>query len=218
MNRRLYSMNVDAAQLAPEGAGAPAEEIELDAPVTISAEDIAAVEAIMAGAGVDWDIAAEALFAARDGFNLEKGVPGEIDPDDQQVNRYLRRRYLAEAERTRIEDQMKAMLRGLDAQVTALDFVYKAHARAVTERKIAGGKKKSVKWAHGTTGFRTTSPGIEVVNEEETIAWAERNKIEGVVKVVKSVLKTPLMDFFKSEKKLPPGTKEREAANKFYVA
>lgn len=77
-------------------------------------------------------------------------------------------------------------------------------------------KKKSIKLASGTLGFRVQKPKIVVDDEGVVMRWADDN-CPDAIKKVESILKTPLNDHFKATGELPDGCSLTEESQAFYV-
>jgi hypothetical protein len=102
---------------------------------------------------------------------VDVGDVGDTE-EERMVQRYLKLRFLAEAEKTRLKDQMTAMIAQLDAKVKALDWVYTPMAERLAKARVTE-KKRSVKLHYGTIGFRKGQPKVTVTDETLLILTAK---------------------------------------------
>lgn len=77
------------------------------------------------------------------------------------------------------------------------------------------GLTKSVKYLTGRAGQRTQPERLTLEDEKVALAWAKRACPEAV-KVVESLLVTPLIERWKASGALPPGCKVAPSYEKFY--
>lgn len=181
--------------------------------------DTAAVEALMAAMAIDRDQAEAAVAKVMADLAAEP-IP-EIASGEAEIFlcRYLRRRTLIESELTRVKDQMKAMVKGLEAELSSIDYLCKPQAETYTRELLKGKKGKSIKYPHGTVGFRATTPSVEFIDGHglELLAWCQKNCPAAIKQPPPEILKTPLADILKLGVADVPGAKLKPATEQFYA-
>lgn len=184
----------------------------------ITEAEMKAIDALMAD-GVERDQAEAAVRQATDEFSAEP--PSEMATNEAEafLTRYLRRRCLIDSELTRVKDQTKAMIKGLEARLNALDYVCRQPAEAYTKQLLAGKKTKSIKMPHGTVGYRTTPASVEFIDGQgmALYEWCKANCPQAIVQPPPEIQKKPLQEILKLGTADIPGAKLREPYEKFYA-
>lgn len=148
---------------------------------------------------------------------------GEVasDEEERSVQRYLKARFLAEAEVTRLKDQMSAMIRQLESRIRGLDYVFKPLAQKVASARVTE-KKRSVKLHYGTIGFRKGQPIVTVTDAALLIETAKTTP--GMEKCWRQqpppppeVVKKELNTYIKATGDVPKGCVVEPAKDSFYV-
>lgn len=75
-------------------------------------------------------------------------------------------------------------------------------------------KKKSVKLLTGTIGYHSGKESIHISDKTKALAWAKTN-CPDAIKVEESLLKTPLMEYFKTNGAEPDGCQYKPATEHF---
>ena len=124
---------------------------------------------------------------------------------------YLRKLALIKAEQDLLNAQHQKRMQTLLAAERSLELRWKDRFEDVVMHDMAAqkGKKKSVAYAYGTGGLRTTKKTV-VTDEDAALEWAEEH-CEGAVKVTVSLLKSAL-----PKDKVVPGI-ERKSETTFYA-
>jgi phage host-nuclease inhibitor protein Gam len=82
--------------------------------------------------------------------------------------------------------------------------------------QIKDGKKRSINLPDGVAGYRKQPDKVDITDEAAALAWAREHCPEAV-KVVESVLKTPLKAWIEDNGELPPGVDMSTGDEKFYI-
>ena len=190
--------------------------VEAQRPITEA--EIKAIEALMAD-GVEQDQAEAAVRQVSDEIANEPAPEMATNEAEAFLGRYLRRRCLIDNELTRVKEQTKAMIKGLEARLAALDYVCRQPAEAYTKQMLAGKKTKSVKLAHGTVGFRTSTPSVEFIDGKglELLEWCKKNCPAAIKQPPPEILKNPLADILKLGVAEVPGAKLKPSVEQFYA-
>lgn len=144
---------------------------------------------------------------------------GQWPQTDEQrlIARYSRRRLLLTAEAERIREQLDAMIRGIEREISTLDYLYEWQARQIVARMLTG-KARSIKTPWGTLGFRKYDGFIAIRDEKElTEAALASEHMAGVLKTEWRVSKSGLNQYFKETGDVPPGCEAVPSGDKFYV-
>jgi hypothetical protein len=148
----------------------------------------------------------------------------EADSRDEAVatvERYMAIRARRAASLEVKKANMKRMIEREERKLDRLDQLYMPLAEAVTKHALANVKKKrSIDFPAGRLGFRAVGQSIEIPKdrEAEAIAACEANPdLADAVKVVKSLLKTPIADHIKKTGEVPDWVTVNDPYDKFYV-
>lgn len=119
--------------------------------------------------------------------------PTHTEEDLSWVPEWLLKQQLhVDAEEKALKCQFKLRLSEISSRRKYLDFAYLGTAEKIVQGDLANqkGKKKSVRYALGTCGYRKNT-SVVVVDEELALDWAEEN-CEDAVKWKRSLLKSAL--------------------------
>lgn len=169
----------------------------------------------------------------------------QLDGDDDEFcNWYLRMVAEADAAEKRLEEMFQLMMREIHYRRLALQYVKGPMFMQKVKIKLAAqkGKKKSVNFLMGVSGFRSSRESITFKDEEAATGWAYTNipvddlmlavseikrtpavmaalqklpKAEFIA-AIKGLNKTPFHDHVKKEGEMPDGVELKPAEDKFY--
>ena len=147
----------------------------------------------------------------------------EFDLIDQKPDQWLQNWYLGkmadiEAARNRIKEQAKIMQAQLSQAEQHLAYMWGDQFQAAVEADLEaqGGKKRSVDYLQGRSGYRKGKTSVEVIDEKAAIAWCEKNCPEALSP--KLARKTPLADMFETDGVVADGCHVHPAEDRFYPA
>lgn len=168
----------------------------------------------------------ESVYDAEIDADLKTVDPGPVPQtaEEQQLYRLVRigQRYTVEADR--VEDQSKAMVKGLRAKADRFFYRYNALlqelVKGILGDALQRGQKKSVKTSFGTAGFRRRGGNVvvkdiaefeklfEVTIQGDGVAYV-RVKVEPNLKAIN--------DHYKATGELLPGCDLEPVQDRFYV-
>lgn len=116
-----------------------------------------------------------------------------------------------------IKQMAAEMQRELDRRESALAWKFGQQFKQQVLEDLAKqkGKTKSVKYLLGKAGLRTIADKMVVRDEQAVLEWARKNCPEAV-KIVESLLITPLKKLLEDTGELAPGCEIHEGYEKFY--
>jgi len=130
----------------------------------------------------------------QEGAVFDSPAPAELleGHDDREwlPDWFLRKLGRVQDERARLKAQHQARLKELDAEERGHRWRWEERFRAVVEHDLAEGTRKSKRYTYGTAGTRKRG-GVDVVDKEAALAWAEEHA-PAAVKVTRSLLKSEL--------------------------
>lgn len=120
-----------------------------------------------------------------------------------------------ERAKQRIEREKK-LIAQFDCEEARLLDRYGADFKAFAAERLAGTKRRSLELLDVTLGYRKAPDKLEVTDESAVIQWARRH-MPDAVKVVESVLKTPIKDAVKRGLEVPPGCEYKAGGDEFFI-
>lgn len=192
-------------------------------PKPMTEAELAMIAAIMEDSGVAQDQAIDAMQTVRAEFDEEEAPADAASEKEAFLRRLTRRNMLIEAELIRVKEQTKAMIKGLEAKQAALTYLFGQQASEYTRDLIRGKKGKSIKFPHGTVGFRQSPGSVEFIDGKglELLAWCKAECPQAIAPPPPpTILKTPLAEIYKlvGDAAEIPGAKWKAPADKFYIS
>lgn len=190
---------------------------------TLTTQELAMITAIMEESGVAQDQAIDALNTARQEFEQEESPADAANEKEAFLRRLTRRHMLVEAELIRVQEQTKAMIKGLKARQASLEYLFGQKASEYTRDLIRGQATKSLKFPHGTVGFRRSPGSVEFIDGQgtELLRWCRSQCPEAIKPPPPpEILKTPIANIYKlvGDAAVIPGTKWNPPADKFFIS
>lgn len=143
---------------------------------------------------------------------------GPKSEQEIQFYKYVKASFQVKSEITRVKDQFKAIINGLEARLKGIEFVYSGPAADFVRQQIEGKKTKSIKTPWGTAGFRKNNAKLVVTDEAKLIAAAQRDEdLNDVIEPTWRVVMSKLSEHFKSTGDVPSGCEVTPEFEKFYV-
>lgn len=119
-------------------------------------------------------------------------------------------------EEKRIRANMKRELDEVARRRSFFTNRYLSELKAYADEVLSNDpRKKSVRVASGSLGYRRKGDGIAVEDESTLIEWAEEN-CKAAIK--KSLLKTPVNEYFKITGDIPPGCAYQVEVEEFKIS
>jgi hypothetical protein len=121
---------------------------------------------------------------------------------------WLRKKAELEAARELVKTQSKKLLAQIDSRERALDYQWgqAAQAHVTADIQAQGGKKKSVTYLTGASGYRTTGGRVTVVIEDE-IAAIEAAEMACPDAIKKSISKSAVQAYIAATGEELPGVR-----------
>lgn len=136
--------------------------------------------------------------------------------DDKEASKLAGLIVTAEEELARTKEAGKQKVARCQERVTALRFCFEAKLREYAERRIKGGKKKSVVLDAAKLAFRTIPDKVVTEGPDTLAQWAEVNLPEAVVLVPK-VITEEVEKWEAKQGKLAPGRLSQPGEERFYI-
>jgi hypothetical protein len=129
----------------------------------------------------------------QEGAVFDSPAPAEAAGQDDRswlADWYLHKLGGIQDERARLKAQHAALLKELDTEERGHRWRWEERLRAVVEHDLADSTRKSKRYTYGTAGHRPRR-GVDVVDKEAALAWAEEHA-PAAVRVTRSLLKSEL--------------------------
>lgn len=137
--------------------------------------------------------------------------------DESSANWVLGKLLDCDEEEARIKAWYKSAMQEVERKREFFENRFGGELEAYAAQALAESKSKSLKLPNGSIGFRSSKPGLVIVDEARVDLWASIHAPH-ILNVVTTLSKSRLKEYYEATGEIPDGADLGETALKFYIS